>query len=133
MKLSAFKKDYQWFSDKASDLARHLAFAGIAVIWIFKTEGKQIPSIPAGLMLPLILFALALALDLLHYIVATIIWGSFHRYHEKIMKKKISDPDVAAPKYFNWPTLSLFGLKVASVISAYVLMIKYMWQIFIFS
>ena len=131
MKLSGYKKDYQWFSGKASDVARHLAFAGIAIIWIFRIEGKETPSIAEGLILPLILFALALAADLLHYIIATITWGSFHRYHEKRLKGKRRDPDVTAPKYLNWPAIFLFGLKLASVIAAYVLMITYMWHMWI--
>jgi hypothetical protein len=131
MKLSEYKKDYQWFSGKASDLSRHLAFAGIAVIWIFKIEGTQSPGVPKRLILPLIFFVTALGIDLLHYIVATIIWGSFHRYHERRLKGKKRDPDLTASKYFNWPALSLFSLKIILVIFAYVLMIKFMWQILV--
>jgi hypothetical protein len=125
MNLCEFKKDYQWFSGKTSDVARQLAFAGIAIIWIFKQEGKPLPAIPRELLWPTILLALSLAADLLQYVSATIIWGSFHRYHEK---KNLVVRDIKASTKLNWPTNFLFYTKIIFVIIAYVLMIIYIFD-----
>ena len=38
MKLSDYRETYYEFSGKASDVTRQLAFAGIAIVWIFKIE-----------------------------------------------------------------------------------------------
>lgn len=73
MKLSDYKKDYQEFSGKASDVARQLAFAGIVLIWIFRVEGPQAQRLPEQLLLPSALLVLALGADLLQYILSTII------------------------------------------------------------
>lgn len=123
MKLSEYRKTYYELSAKASDVARQLSFAGIAIIWIFKMDIKPIPIIPKPLLLPVVLFASALAADLLHYITATSIWGFFHWWKEK--NKYESDPDLTASRFLNWPVLALFWLKLMLVIFAYVFVIKY--------
>jgi len=124
MKLNEFKEDYQWFSGKTSDVVRQLAFAGIAIIWIFKQDGEP-PIIPRALLWPIILLAFSLAADLLQYVSATIIWGSFHRYHEKNNPK---DRDIKASPKLNWPTNFLFYTKIFFVIWAYVSMINYIFE-----
>ena len=65
MKLSDYRNTYYEFSDKASNVGRKLAFAGIAIIWIFKIEGEGAPKIPEKLFTPSALLATALAFDLL--------------------------------------------------------------------
>ena len=51
-KLEQYKDEYQFFTGKTSDIIRGLAFAGIAVIWIFKyTDSGQI-KIPDLLITP---------------------------------------------------------------------------------
>lgn len=125
MKLCEYKKDYQWFSGKTSDVVRQLAFAGIAIIWIFKQDGKPLPAIPRELLWPTIFLALSLAADLLQYVSATIIWGSFHCYHEK---KNSGDRDIKASTKLNWPTNILFYTKIFFVVFAYALMILYIFE-----
>lgn len=90
MKLSDYQKAYYEFSGKASDVARQLAFAGIALIWIFRVERPQAPRLPEQLLLPSALLVLALGADLLHYIVKTIIWGRFCRKEEKKLKLSLN-------------------------------------------
>ena len=46
MKLSEYKKTYEDFSGKASNVVRQLSFAGIAVIWIFKVQSNGSLKIP---------------------------------------------------------------------------------------
>ena len=123
MKLSEYRDTYYVLSAKASDVARQLAFAGMAIIWIFKLDSKPIPVIPKQLIIPTCFFVCALASDLLHYIVATSIWGSFRWWQEK--NKKIADPNLKASKYLNWPILFLFAIKLGLVAIGYVYVIMY--------
>jgi len=46
MNLQDYRDDFYTYSGKASDISRQLAFAGIAIIWIFK---KEVPAtVPAN-------------------------------------------------------------------------------------
>ncbi len=123
MKLSEYRKTYYDLSAKASDVARQLSFAGLAIIWIFKTDARPIPIIPQTLVIPAGFFVCALASDLLQYIIATSIWGSFHWWKEK--NKKEADPDLKAPTFLTWPILGLFIVKLGFVATAYVFVIKF--------
>lgn len=130
MKISDFRKNnYDYSSQKASEVTRQLAFAGIALVWIFKLGGEN-PKIPGELIAPTFCFALTLAFDLLHYVIATILWGRFCRQHEKM--GEISgeiNPDVIAPAWINRPAIAFFTLKVLSVSIGYFFMFRYMSKI----
>lgn len=124
MKLKDARELYYFYSGKTSDLVRQLGLAGIAVIWIFKYDVQGVPKIPQALLPPLILIVLGLALDLLQYAVATSIWGIFQRRKE--VSGVADDADFLAPKQFNWPTIGLFVLKAASIIAAYVYLLRHL-------
>ena len=102
MKLSEYKSDAYYFSGKASDITRQLSFAGIAVIWIFRQTDQTSQIIPERLLLPLILFVLALCCDLIQYVYSAIVWHVFHRYHEHHLKKDDPDPDILASNSLNY-------------------------------
>ena len=123
MKLSGFKEAYQVFSAKASDVSRQLAFAGIAVVWIFKTGDAGNPKVPGELIPPLICLSCALACDLLQYVMQAMIWGIFHRLKEKTHKE---NEDILAPRVLNWPPLVMFSIKVILVILGYTLLVLYL-------
>lgn len=125
MKLEKYLETYYWFSGKASDVARQLAFAGVAIIWIFKAGNGLQTKIPNGLLLPLILLCLSLASDLLQYVTGTIIWGFFHRYHEKKMTG-----DIKASAWLMKPILIFFILKIILVSAAFIIMICFFWSMF---
>jgi hypothetical protein len=102
-------------SGKASDSARSLAFAGVAIVWLFKNSGPDQP-IPTVLIAPLAVFALALALDLFHYAVSAALWGGFTRLKERALRTDAKqDPELDAPFYLNWPGLVLFWTKLTAV------------------
>ena len=82
MKLSEYKKTYEDFSGKASNVVRQLSFAGIAVIWIFKVQSNGLLKIPDKLLVPLGLFCISLAIDLLQYILGYIVWYAYYKYQE---------------------------------------------------
>lgn len=128
-KLSEFRAAYYDFSAKASEVSRQLAFAGIAIVWVFRRENAGVPAVPPDLVLPTLLLAAGLAFDLLHYVVATVMWGTFTRQREKRLHGSDDDPEVDAPRWINWPALTLFALKLAVVGAAYVLLAGYLWRL----
>jgi len=131
-KLSHFReKEYYYFSGKVSELCRNLAFAGIAIIWIFKTDKTGI-TIDKELILPLIVFVATLTFDLFQYLWGTIIWGCFVRQQEKKLKDVATeDPELEAPAWFNWPTNIFFYLKTILVITGYTLLFIHLVKIIV--
>jgi hypothetical protein len=126
VKLEDVRTAYYEYSAKVSDIARTLSLAGIGVIWIFKTDSKDGPHVPHALILPAFSLVAALTFDVLHYLVATIIWGSFNRYKERKATKE--GTEFRAPVWFNWPTtFVLFPLKILAVAFAYFLLLQFLW------
>ena len=124
MKLKDARDLYYFFSGKTSDIVRQLALAGVAIVWLFKVDVAGIPKVPAALILPLSLIVGGLALDLLHYAVATCLWGVYQRRKEKAGTK--DDEEFLAPRQFNWPALVLFTGKILLVGSAYFLLLRHL-------
>ncbi|MFW5431165.1 MAG: hypothetical protein ACKE5Q_00095 [Methylophilaceae bacterium] len=119
MKLSEYKSAYYESSSSASSVSRQLALAGIAFVWIFKTNGVNGYVLPNALVWPSICLIVSLGADLLHYVSGSIIWGKFHRHHELKRLSITEDPDLEAPSYFNWPAIFFFYLKMLAVLVAY--------------
>jgi hypothetical protein len=121
--VEGYQKDFYELSGKASDISRQLAFAAIAVIWLFKTDTPtgQI-TIPPDLIWPGILIVLALAADLLQYVAGSLIWGLYARYLER---KHIAGVE----RHSSWlpvPMWGLFVIKIALVIWAYILILLFL-------
>lgn len=122
-RLSWYIAKYEEFSGKLSDVNRNLAFAGIAVVWVFKQNGSGGPVIPLDLLLPLQLFVYALTFDLLHYVSATIAWGCFQKYHDIKTRDLQGDPQIDSHEsYLNWAPFTFFVLKIAALVLAYYLL-----------
>lgn len=119
MKLDYYKSEYASFSGLASSTSRQLALAGIALIWVFKTQGQAGYQLPNDLLLPALCLIVSLGSDLLQYVSGSMIWGSFHRYHEKQRKFITDEPDIEAPFYFTWPINIFFYTKITAVLMAY--------------
>lgn len=127
MKLSEYDKDYYAFSAKAGDVARQLAFAGIAVIWLFKIDASNATSLPKQLWWPAAAFICSLTADILHYLIQTMIWGRFayvqRTKHGKTDDDVIPDP----PSWYLWPANLLFYVKTVSVVTGFALLFHYLW------
>jgi hypothetical protein len=120
MLLSEYRETYHTFSGKASDAARSAAFAGIAIAWLFRNETPgSAPRLPQELLLPTILLAAAIAADLLHYVIAAVVWGSFHRQEEKKLKDVNEDPDLSHPLWRYNVVASMYWIKLLLVIGGY--------------
>jgi hypothetical protein len=127
MKLSDDRQDYYEFSAKTSDTCRNIAFAGIALVWIFKVDAPPGPRLPEKLIVPTGLLAVSLGLDLLQYVLATAMWGAFYRHHEKNRTKQ--DPDLDHPHWFLLPLRVAFWGKIACVFAAYWLIGAYIFRL----
>jgi hypothetical protein len=114
IKLKECEEVYYMYSGKASDVARQISFAGIAIVWMFKPGNNLNLVMPHSLLIPLFLFSLSLFFDILHYIYSTVVWGCFHRMEEN--KGKEPETEVTIPQWFNWPSITLFSLKLLFVV-----------------
>ena len=130
MKLSEARNDYYTHSGKLSDVVRQLDFAGIALIWMFttKTDNGAIV-VPAALHLPLGLFVLSLAADVMQYTCASLVWGWYHRHKEKT--GLTGDDEFTAPKGMNWPAIFFFWSKTVLNLIGYGIVLLYMARLLI--
>jgi hypothetical protein len=115
--LAEARESYYELTGKASDAVRQLAFAGIAVIWVFKTGDGAAVKVPDALLLPGLLLVAALFADLLQYVIAALLWGRFARTRER--RGVLPGDEVEADRAINWPALALYYLKIVLVLSAY--------------
>ena len=128
MNLADYRASYYELSGKASDVARQLAFAGIALIWIFHERGSAPLAIPRPLIAPAALFISGLGFDLLQYLCGPLIWGAFHRHQEKRLGPD-SKKALSAPAWFNWPGIFFFWSKLLLVLAAYTLLLGYVLSV----
>lgn len=122
--LKEYRDAYFTASTKASDVARQLGFAGIALIWIFKsTNGSSSDTftLPAELFRPALLIISSLGLDIAQYSLKAGIWGWIQRRIEHKFSEDTSKGYLVAP-WFNWPVLACFWVKLGAMIGAYVLL-----------
>ena len=131
MKSKEYLNTYYEFSGLASSTARPLAITGIAIIWLFSSDGGTTTyTLPQQLLFPTVLLIFSLTCDLLQYVVATIIWRYFAMKFEAEHQKDIEnnekiERDFSHSKWWELPTLSLFIIKILTVLTAYALLIKY--------
>lgn len=131
MQLKDFRGHYSDHSAKASEIQRQIAFAGIAVIWIFRTGSAVDSKIPPQLITSTVLFVASLASALLQYLFASLMWGCYTRIKE--LKGTTETDDFKAPRWINWPGNTFFVLKFLFVIIAYYGLLKYLIFLLIFA
>jgi hypothetical protein len=124
MKLEQYKTESYEFSKLSSDLVRQFAFAGIAIIWIFKFDKPEKHLIPEQLFLPLLLMVITLAFDLFQYLFPTVIYTIFFLYNEK-KHKGDTDIDIKASGWFTTPGWMCFTCKIICLISGYSLIVSF--------
>jgi len=116
---------YDYFSGKLSEIVRQLSFAGIAVVWMFKSESGGVP-FDVALLMPLRFFVVSLALDLAHYGYGSLAWGRFAHVQEK--QGVTDDHNVDPPDHINWPSIAFFWLKSVSCALGYLILIIRLWD-----
>ena len=125
MNLKDARDYYNQRSSKLSDVVRQLNFAGIAIIWLFRT-GEKAGGIPYNdsLLWPLGLLVGSATFDLLHYAYASAAWGIFHRVKEKQLHND-ENAQFLAPDAINWLSNIFFWGKALLTIAAYILLVIY--------
>jgi hypothetical protein len=128
MKIKEIKTEYYEASGKVSDLIRQLDFAGIAVIWIFKTGKESAAGIHYSneLLWPLILFVVSLAFDLAQYVYKAAYLGilnhrSWKRYHDDEKVIPLSEKR-------NWPTIICFWAKTILVCVGFAFLLAFLFR-----
>jgi len=124
MKLEKIRDSYYTNTRNASTVSRQASFAGIALIWIFKTQDNEALILPNELLWPTLFFILSLTFDLLQYISGSAIWGKLNRIKELKYGTDYED-DIAISKYVNWPAIFFFWAKLIFVLIAYLSVFKY--------
>lgn len=142
MKLEDVRNEYYFYTGKVSDLVRQLGFAGIGIIWLFKTTAANGPTIPKDLLPAGGLILLSLAADLLQYAVGAVIWDRFNARKEDELERKaekrkaqgktydLESEDFTAPASVNTVTEILFWVKFVAMLLAYVLLLFYITRLF---
>ena len=124
MKIKEVRKLVDTFTSKASELSRQLAFAGVAVIWIFKNSSQN-AVIPDDLVLPLFLLVLTLTFDFLQYVFGSIEWSIFSHIQENKYNCEHEDQEVdSSPWWINLAHTICFYLKILTIVVAYVFIVK---------
>lgn len=122
--LDDYRVVAEYYTGKASDVARTLALSGLAIIWIFKQDGDNGPQLSDAFFAPALWLVVALVLDLLQYVIGAVIWTAFHRRHE--LRGRMPEDKVSAHPF--WPRVLdlVFGGKVLAVGTAYCLLLAFL-------
>jgi hypothetical protein len=117
---------YRISTETLSSLVRQLAFAGIAIVWLFSdTENLRAVSIPDDLTRAAILIVAALSSDFLQYVYRSAAWGIINRRRE--LGRLFAREGGPFPSWINWPSLAFFWGKVVLLVAAYVQLFIALW------
>lgn len=127
MKVQELLDAYYEASGKASELSRQLAFAGIAIIWLFRV-GEQSGGIQfsEALLVPLFCFVAGLALDLGQYVYKSIVWSALNRHYWK--RYQDNEAEVEVSSVFNVLTNIFFWGKIGAIVIGYILLLGYIME-----
>ena len=119
--LKEILKDFYKASSTLSTINRHIAFAGIGIVWILVKEVNEKLVIDNILLYAMLFFVGALVLDMLQYIYKSILLECVRRYYEKkferhgFEKENVLEEFVEFKNYWNYPTWFFFITKVLLV------------------
>jgi hypothetical protein len=109
---------YQESSQRTSENVRQLAFAALAIIWLFKpADVAGVWHWPRPLVAAGVFATGALLFDFTQYLLNTIAWGWFHRRKEK--EGVPLDGLILTPRRINWPATLFFWLKAGALSASY--------------
>lgn len=123
MTLDEIWKQYEAYSKSASDSARQLSLAGIAVVWLFKLEKGDTLHLDWMTLVAGTCFVAALACDLLQFISGTLVYFFIGRSRER---KPPHKRDGDYPDYVLWPIDIFFVLKFILVMVGYFELLRFL-------
>lgn len=121
MKLRDYNKRVQEYSVKVSENVNQLAFAGMAVAWLFGTlKNSATPDFhfPSLLAISILLLACTLICNLFQYIVGHHVWKKFHEGKEKDASLT-KDSEIKHPRSLTKPIYTLYYAKIVTLLFAY--------------
>lgn len=119
MRLQESREIYAALTQKASEVSRQLAFAGIGIVWVFKGSNTSSVMIPKDLAWPAIAAILALFFDFLHYFLSSALCGTYHR--RKVRQFALNEEkDFYPPRIVILPGELFFWCKLIATGAAYV-------------
>ena len=122
MTLDEIWKQYETYSKAASDSARQLSLAGIAVVWLFKVESGQTVHLEWSTLVAGACFVASLGCDLLQLISGTLVYFFLGKYREG---RPLNDRDGDYPDCILWPIDLFFFAKFGLVIWGYIELLKF--------
>jgi hypothetical protein len=122
------------FSTALSDRVRQLAFAGVAIGWLFKIDATDGPVLPKALVWAIVLFAVGLTLDLVHVAVGAYFYSgksielvrrdAAAYVGQGLMKRPaVISPPVAEHLAVTRAMQAIFWTKVSAVVIGYIILI----------
>lgn len=119
MKLSEIRKDYEDLSGSLSKYNRQLAFAGIGIIWLFRTtETNGSTSIDPEMLTPIFCLVISFAFDLLQYLWQSLWWYLYYLYKRE--QGSNEDEEMNEPEWPNMIAWGMFSIKVCALMAAYI-------------
>ena len=123
--VGEYRNDFYYFTGKASDVARQLAFAGFGIIWVFTDSDETGLHVPDKLLFAGLGFAISLTLDLIQYLLGALIWRFAYRYIEDRFRKLGDDTIYRHEPCLEQPITIIFWIKCALVLVSYALVILF--------
>ncbi len=102
MTIKQLRDIYEGSSTKASDINRKLIFAGIGIVWIFRysTQPQAGEIFPEVFKPILLLFCISLCMDVMQYIVRSIMWHIYYHIH-RVPEANEDKSEAAEPEWMN--------------------------------
>lgn len=129
LKLSEIRSAYERSSARLGEINRQLCFAGFAVVWIFNRSSSGL-SVPWELYLPLALWCISLSLDVLQYLVKTVVWWLVYVANKGKAKANGGEDKVQIneSEWLNLLTWLLFFAKIVCMAAGYVVTIIFIFE-----
>jgi hypothetical protein len=127
MKLQECRDAEVNYSKRASDIARNLGFAGLAIVWIFKQDVAGRLVVPIGLVWATVLIVIALGIDFAQYVFGALYWGRFVRQKEaELVINPGQRDEFTNPLWYHKVVDTLFYTKLGFIAAAYVALLLYL-------
>ncbi len=119
---------YYEASATLSTLSRQMAFAAIAIIWLFRIDNELGLALPQDLAICVIFVVLFFAFDLFQYGSKAILWSCLARQNEQEAIKKNENVKFLAPSWYPKVPLVFFILKTIFLSVSYIFLLVFLQQ-----
>lgn len=112
---------YKEYSQSTSEISRKIAFAGIAICWLFRDKNNDFPTL---VMYSLIFLLIYFFLDLMQYLISALLLKKWIRKEEIKMWEYIGkiEGNYNKPIWIDIPAFSLFISKLTFLIISFILL-----------